>query len=318
MVDCFSRYLIAVPVRNKYATTIAKALNRNLFSRWGLCRELLSDQGKEFDNKLLKALCDQYGVRKLRTSGYRPSANGRIERLHRSLNALLAKTVNEQHNDWDEVLDAAVAQYNGTVHRSTGFTPNRLMFGREAMTCLDLLDDQRPGVSEPVSPGLTAEQGRSGWTSTPHPAVAYVESLHKRLSTVFDLARNRSLRAALKRKTDYDRAVKERRFEVGQRILLREEACKSGLYDKWRMNYEGPYVILKRLGPVNFLIKRPNGGRPRVVHVDRIRRCLKETVRKRRHIVSKASISKQAGSDDFVNDPLRRSARLLRRRRTMK
>jgi len=326
MVDCFTRFLIAVPVRNKYATTIAKALNRNLFSRWGLCREILSDQGKEFDNKLMRTLCDQYGIRKLRTSGYRPSVNGRIERLHRSLNALLAKSINEHHQNWDEIIDAVVAQYNGTVHRSTGYTPNHLMFGREALTSLDLTMKSSFETSNVNSDHLdtpTSDSIRRSdsirldprlKTSKLQSTTSYIDGLHKRLAAVFKVARQKSLQAALKRKQEYDRVVKEKTFAVGQRVLLREEQCPPGLYNKWRLNYSGPFIIEKRMGPVNFRIKSVNGGGSRIVHVDRLRSCLESISRQKRRSKQRserrACINQQIDSGDFVNKPLRRSARI--------
>jgi len=331
MVDCFSRYLIAVPIRNKYATTVAKAVNRYLFARWGLCRELLTDQGTEFDNKLMKTLCKQYGVRKVRTSGYRPSANGRIERLHRSLNALLAKMVNEHHNDWDEILDAVVAQYNGTVHRSTGFTPNRLMLGRETLTSLDLLvprekksDDQRAsgdGVARSSADSGRSVRRQEASEAATAAAVKYVDALHQQLSSVYDSARRRSLKAALKRKAVYDNAVRAKCFEVGQLVLLRIEPCKSGLYNKWRLNYEGPFIVKQKLNSVNYIIARLNGSKPRIVHVDRLRHCQKSTPRcplnparrrsgGRRASETTATDRADAGdATDFISDPLRRSRR---------
>ena len=100
-VDYFSRYLVATSIRNKYASTVAKALNWSLFCRWGLRRELLSNQGTEFDNKVLHELCAQFGIKKLRTSGCRPSANGRVERVHRTMNRILAKVIGDDHTSWD-------------------------------------------------------------------------------------------------------------------------------------------------------------------------------------------------------------------------
>jgi transposase InsO family protein len=329
MVDCFSRYLIAVPIRNKFATTVAKAVNRYLFAKWGLCRELLTDQGTEFDNRMLKSLCKQYGVQKIRTSGYRPSANGRIERLHRSLNALLAKTINENHDDWDEVLDAVTAQYNGTTHQSTGFTPNKLMFGREILTSLDLLFPCERGKSSEQA-NCASQTGNVSAMSRSHPrggkdaptaatVCMYVDTMHQHLADVYGSAKKRSMRAALKRKVVYDRKVKIQKFEIGQKVLLLIEPCKMGLYNKWRLNYEGPFVVQKQLNAVNYVITRLNGSKSRVAHVDRLRPCLKTMVRQRmrKEVRNRPALIKRTGNEtdtaDFVNNPLRRSLRVEER-----
>jgi len=48
----FSKYGIADPIRNKEATTVARVLADHVFLKWGLCFELIHDQGKEFEATL--------------------------------------------------------------------------------------------------------------------------------------------------------------------------------------------------------------------------------------------------------------------------
>jgi transposase InsO family protein len=81
-VDVFSRFLIAVPLRNKSAQTVAEVLYREVSCRFRTSRQLISDQGREFDHELLSCLCDVFGIKKMRTSAYHPSVNGRVERCH--------------------------------------------------------------------------------------------------------------------------------------------------------------------------------------------------------------------------------------------
>jgi Integrase core domain/Integrase zinc binding domain len=68
VTECFTRYLVAVPIRNRLATTVAAALNRYVFCVFGLCREIVSDQGAEFNGKVMKELLSRYKIRKLRTT----------------------------------------------------------------------------------------------------------------------------------------------------------------------------------------------------------------------------------------------------------
>jgi len=87
----------------------------------------------------LSELCDLFGIRKLRITGYRPSANGRIARTHRTINSIMAKIVAENHRNWHEVLDLVVAAYNASRHESTRYTPNYLVFRRQTLTPFDLI-----------------------------------------------------------------------------------------------------------------------------------------------------------------------------------
>jgi len=82
-MDCFSRFAVAVPIPNKDAHTVAKAIVENVFLRFGLCSEILSDRGREFDNAISSELCRILGIRKLRTTAYSPATNGICEVWHK-------------------------------------------------------------------------------------------------------------------------------------------------------------------------------------------------------------------------------------------
>ena len=138
VMDHFTKWAEAVPLRNKEATTVAKALLNQVLSRVGLPLQLLSDQGKEFEAKVFSELCHGLEIDKIRTSGYKPSTNGQIERFHRTLNSMLGKVVEENQRDWDERLPAVMAAYRASVHEATGYTPNFLMFMREHRAPLDV------------------------------------------------------------------------------------------------------------------------------------------------------------------------------------
>jgi len=44
---------------------------------------------------------------------------------------MLGKIVDEKQKDWDVHVAYVMTEYKATVHSATGFTPNRLVFGRE-------------------------------------------------------------------------------------------------------------------------------------------------------------------------------------------
>ena len=93
----------AYPLGNKEAETIAKALNEQLFCRFRPPLSILSDQGKEVDERIMNEVCRLFGVAKLRTTSCKPSTN-QVERFHRTMNAILAKTIDEHQRDWDSQL----------------------------------------------------------------------------------------------------------------------------------------------------------------------------------------------------------------------
>jgi len=132
--DYFSKWTESIPIADKQAITVAKALVDNIFSRFGCPWELVSDQGSEFDNKLIKTLCEKFHITKIRTTPYHPNSNGVAERVHRTINSMMGRVVSEQQTDWTDHLQPLMGAYRAAVHSSTGYSPNFIMFGRETNT----------------------------------------------------------------------------------------------------------------------------------------------------------------------------------------
>ena len=65
-----------------------------------------------------------------------------VKRFNRTLEAMLSNFVSENQKDWDQYLPLLMMAYHSSVHESTGFTPNEMMFGREVLLPLDLVIGQ--------------------------------------------------------------------------------------------------------------------------------------------------------------------------------
>ena len=84
MVDQFTKWIECVPLPTQKAEETAKAAIDN-FSRFGFPLQIFSDQGRTFDSKLFETLCKALQIHKARTTTYRLSANGQVERFNRTL-----------------------------------------------------------------------------------------------------------------------------------------------------------------------------------------------------------------------------------------
>ena len=89
VTDSFTKYSWAFPTRNQKATTVAKVLWENVFVHYGLPRRLHSDQGRDFESKLIGDLCRVAGIKKTRTTPYHPQGNGQTDRFNRTLLGML-------------------------------------------------------------------------------------------------------------------------------------------------------------------------------------------------------------------------------------
>ena len=65
IVDSFSRWCEAVPTNNQDANTVARVLYQEIFTRYGTPKEIVSDLGRQFTSKLVRAICELGGAKHL-------------------------------------------------------------------------------------------------------------------------------------------------------------------------------------------------------------------------------------------------------------
>ncbi|MCG8075672.1 MAG: DDE-type integrase/transposase/recombinase, partial [Candidatus Thiodiazotropha taylori] len=137
ITDHFTRFAQAFPTRNQTAKTTAKTLFENFIVHYGFPARLHSDQGRNFESRVIKELCEIASVDRSRTTPYHPMGNGMTERFNRTLLGMLGTLNDEQKQDWKSYVAPLVHAYNATRHESTGFAPHFLMFGRFPRLAVD-------------------------------------------------------------------------------------------------------------------------------------------------------------------------------------
>ena len=254
-IDYFSRWAEALPIRNQEAVTVAETLMVNVFSRFGMSRQILTDQGPCFESNLFKELCKLMEIDKVRTTPYRPSGNGMIERFHRTLNMLIGKVVSERQKDWDTHVPYVMAAYRSTEHEATQRTPNFLFLGRENHTPLDLILAQVIDLDRPSYDDLEE----------------YVEKQKEKMENAYRLVREQLKRTAERRKKAYDLRVRPNKFSQGDWVYYYYPRLRSGRKTKWARFYTGPYLIVQVLSPVLYRIQKSAKSALMVVHVDKLK-----------------------------------------------
>ena len=139
VTDHFSQFIQAYKVKDKRAITIAKCLYDNYFRHYSFPRCLLSNQGTEFCNAILNEMCIYLNIKKLRTSPYHPQTNGAVERVHQTLEQMIAKLDNKRRRKWPEHLSSITHAYNSTRSQIMGYSPYFLMMGHRPWLPVDLL-----------------------------------------------------------------------------------------------------------------------------------------------------------------------------------
>lgn len=126
------------------SSTIAKL--REVFARYGLPEQLVSDNGPQFVSEELESFLRRNGVKHIRSSPYHPSSNGAAERLVQTVKQALEAGHGEGASV-EQTLATFLLRYRVTPHATTGVPPSVLMMGRSLRTRLDLM---RPDVGRRV------------------------------------------------------------------------------------------------------------------------------------------------------------------------
>ena len=253
--DYFTKWVIAEPLANKTAITVADSVFTRWVSQYGCPDQLHSDQGREFTAALFTKMCSILRIDKTFTSAYRPQSDGMVERHNRSLQMMLRAYVNENRNDWDDSLPALVAAYRATPHDSTGISPYKMLYGREMVMPVDLQFDVGNRLRTPECP------------------VEYVEWLRQSLRDCHDFARQRLQQSARRQKKAYQEKTREVQFARGDWVWKNQPQLFPGkLYKK----NTGPWLILAKMGPVNYKVQKDENSRPKIVHVDKLSRYFPE------------------------------------------
>ena len=247
----FSKFGICVPIRNKEASTVARALVDHVFLKYGLCSEILTDLGLEFQNELMQELLSIFGVAHLRTSGYRPQTNGVCEVWHRTLNAMIAKLVDEGQRDWSSLVPYVTFCYNATEHTATGFSPFFIFTGRTPLWTVDL-----------VLPELDRE-----CRTVPEYATAVVDRLEKASA----LVRENLRKAATSASNWYNNKARPKSFTPGDNVRIYYPRRYPGRTPKWQSFYRTEGCVLKKLNDATYIVSSANWKGPKIVHVDKLK-----------------------------------------------
>ncbi|VDI07464.1 Hypothetical predicted protein [Mytilus galloprovincialis] len=247
--DYFTKWCEAYAVPNHHALTVADKLVPEFFARFGMPKQIHSDQGREFESLLFQAVCQLLGIEKTRTTPYRPQSDGLVDRFNKTLQIMLSSFVNKNRNDWDDHLPYLLMAYRASEHDSTGVTPYKMMFGREMAYPLDILAGN-PKSQENLCP------------------IEYVSWLKHSFDITFNFAKDNLSKAATRQKNTYDRGIKPRNYEIGDFVW---RWYPPTAHIKLGLGWIGPYKVLHKFSEVTYKIKENPNSREIIVHVDHLK-----------------------------------------------
>jgi len=102
----------------------------DLFARWGIPKEIVSDNGVQFVSNEFECFLKQCDIKHVKTSLYFPQSNGLVERFNRSLKEVVRISVAEGKSVENCVRDM-LGTFRSTAQPATGVSPAHLMVGRQ-------------------------------------------------------------------------------------------------------------------------------------------------------------------------------------------
>jgi hypothetical protein len=240
VTDMFTRWVEAFPMRSGRAPQIVGLLEKEIFSRYGYPRAILSDNGPQFSHESWNSAIDRWQCQHWTTAIYLPRSNVTERRNQELKKGLRVHLLGREHKRWDEHLSSILEAIRGRRNDASGMTPSQALFGYEI---------KRPGEWSSLVPNGKAERlNRS------------------------DINRN------IRQNQDHYRSKyaqtngKVSGYVTGQKVMLREHPLSkriAGFHAGFAPKYSGPYTVLLPVGRGNvYWIDRK--GKPVKVHSDDI------------------------------------------------
>ena len=252
--DYFTKWTEAYALPNQEAKTVAKVVVEEFVCRFGVPRQLHSDQGTNFQSAIFKEMCVLLDIDQTRTTPFHPISDGMIERYNSTLEAMLSKFVHDNQKDWDEHLPFMMMAYRTAQHDSTGVSPTEAMLGRQTEVPIDIVIGAPPRNEDELV-GLPA----------------YVQNLKDRLEYTHDYVRKSSAIATETQKRSYDHRATKHSYSVGDAVWLHTQTRKRGVSPKLTRPWQGPFTIIKQLSDVTYRIQKSHRSKPTVVHSNRLK-----------------------------------------------
>ncbi|GJY83962.1 reverse transcriptase domain-containing protein [Tanacetum coccineum] len=242
-VDYLSKWVEAKALPTNDARVVVKFL-KSLFARFGTPRAIISDRGTHFCNDQFAKVMSKYGVTHRLATAYHPQTSGQVEVSNRGLKRILERTVGENRASWSDKLDDALWAFRTAFKTPIGCTPYKLVYGKSCHLPIEL-------------------EHRAYWALKHANFDLKTAGDHRKLqlnelNELRDQAYENSLIYKERTKKLHDSKIKNRIFNVGDRVLLFNSRLKifSG---KLKTRWSGPFTITKVFPYGTIELSQPDG-----------------------------------------------------------
>ena len=248
LIDVLTRYLIAEPIKTKTAIEVAKVYFESVVCKQGVPKTLVTDQGKEFVNEILKEVAKLFQMKHTITTPYHPQANGVIERSNGTVLNILRTLVQDNVSIWDTMLPIATFAYNTAFHRSLQDSPFFLMYLRDPCFPFEITKEEKT------------------WYNIDD----YKQEMASKASRVYARCQLYLEEAKGMLQKNQNKRAKIKIIEIGDRVYVKQ-VPRKGLPSKLQPAYNGPFRVLDKVSDVVMKVRNIRSGDIKTMHTDRVR-----------------------------------------------
>ena len=138
-IDYFTKWVEVEPLATITSKRVLDFMVKSITCRFGLPKNIVSDNGTQFNSELFTKFCEKYEVIKCFSLVVYPMANGQVEAVNKTLKESLKKRFEDGKGLCLEQLPQVLWAYKTSHCTSTEHTPISLTSGSEEMLLVKTL-----------------------------------------------------------------------------------------------------------------------------------------------------------------------------------
>ena len=296
LTDMWSGYTMAIPTKTQTADENIRAIMHNWILKFGMPKEIISDNAPGYGAIFFNAVLKAFGCKPTKGTPYIARSTGKVERSNKRVNqALRTSLTNDQTKNWDLYLNYVCFTLNSLKSRHTGYSANKLVFGRELNTPLSILIENEDDKDDMIN-------------SNSYNQRAY--ELHQTIKSIVRKVRKNAEIDFMHSAKSYNKNLHGPYFKVGDYSYILIPCPQHKHSIRWR----GPFPVIKAINDHLYVIKLYDGSE-KVTYISKMKHyryskfsprlnpnSAKYGVEKQHIVDNKTPITSDDDSDDSDDD----------------
>ena len=230
LIDMWSRLTLSIIIDRKKPSMVIDKIMKHWVGHFGLMGTILHDNGGEFSNDEMRAVCSTLNVEICTTAANSPWQNGLCERVHAVTDCMLLKLSADHPTIPLEILLCWANMARNSLQMWNGFSSYQLVFG---------INPNVPNVMTDKLPALDARTSTQIFND-------HLNALHAARRAFMQSGSEERIRRALRTKVQ----ASEESYVFGDKVFYKRDGSEKWLGPAKVMFQDGRIVFLRHGGVV--------------------------------------------------------------------